>query len=361
MTRPRTLFSSITGITGITRAFVAFCAIASLAASTRAGAQEKLFKGDSVVNITITTELTALLRQRDSLALNKHNGMLSYAGAGGKQVSFPITLRARGHFRRQARNCEFPPLWLNWKGKDAKESIFNGLAKVKITTNCRPGNSEYEQYILQEYALYKMYNELSKESFRVRLARITYKDSLGKEKPITSWAFFIEDISDVGQHLNMKPDTTQGALFDDVDAAALARVSVWEYFIGNTDWSLSALHNIVMLRDSATAKLDPVAYDFDWSGAVNTRYSAPDSRLKIRSVTDRLYRGPCLNAAQLKPTLDAFLAKKDVIDGWLSKIPSLSPDKSKSMLKWNADFWKIAANPKAAEKEFRYGCQKPGN
>ena len=199
-----------------------FAMFALLAWAPRAEAQEKLFKGDSVVNITITTELKALLRQRDSLAINKHPGVLSYAGEGGKTVTFPVTLRARGHFRRQARNCDFPPLWLNWKSSDAKASIFNGLAKVKITTNCRPGDSEYEQYILQEYALYKMYNEISKESFRVRLARITYKDTLSKDKPITSWAFFIEDISDVGQHLKLKPDTTKGALFDDVDPEALS-------------------------------------------------------------------------------------------------------------------------------------------
>ncbi len=339
-------------------------AVASMVAlftvSSSAQAQAKLFKGDSVVNISIATDLKALIRQRDSLALNTHPGTLTYTDSG-KTVSLPVTLKARGHFRRQARNCDFPPLWLNWKSAAAKNTIFTGLAKVKVTTNCRPGNNEYEQYILQEYALYKMYNEVSKESFRVRLARITYTDEKGKEKPITSWAFFIEDISDVAQHLKYTEFTQTGALFDDVDPVALARVSVWEYFVGNTDWSLSALHNVVLLQDSTSGKLTPVAYDFDWSGAVNTRYSAPDSRLKIRSVTDRLYRGPCLSAAELKPTLDAFLAKKAEIDAWLGKVPSLAPDKSKTMLKWNADFWKLAADPKAAEKEFKFGCQKPGN
>ena len=100
-----------------------FAMFALLAWAPRAEAQEKLFKGDSVVNITITTELKALLRQRDSLAINKHPGVLSYAGEGGKTVTFPVTLRARGHFRRQARNCDFPPLWLNWKSSDAKASL----------------------------------------------------------------------------------------------------------------------------------------------------------------------------------------------------------------------------------------------
>jgi hypothetical protein len=323
--------------------------------------QHKLFKGDSVLNITITTELKALIRQRDSLALNKHPGTMSWSDSG-KTWSLPVTLRARGHFRRQARNCDFPPISLNWKGSDAKKgNMFDGLAKVKITTNCRPGNAEYEQYILQEYALYKMYNEVAPESFRTRLVKITYKDTLGKEKPITSWAFFIEDISDVAQRLKLKEMTTQGALFDDVDPTALHTVSVFEYFIGNTDWSLSALHNVAVVQDTVSGKLTPVAFDFDWSGAVDTRYSVPDSRLGIRRTTQRLYRGPCLTADKLKPTLDLFLAKKDVIDGYLAKTPGLSPDKSKTMLKWNADFWRLAADPKAAEREFKSGCQTPGN
>ena len=104
----------------------------------QAHAQHKLFKGDSVVNVTISTDLRALLRQRDSLQLAKHMGVISYKDSAGGTVKFPVQLRARGHFRRQARNCDFPPLWVNWKSADVKKTMFSGLARANITTNCRP-------------------------------------------------------------------------------------------------------------------------------------------------------------------------------------------------------------------------------
>jgi len=261
----------------------------------------------------------------------------------------------------QERNGDFPHRWGNWKGADAKKTIFTGPARAKITTNCRPGNSEYEQYILQEYALYKMYEEVHDFAFRTRLARITYQDSANKMKPITSWAFFIEDLSDVAQHIKLTPFDQAGALFDDVDPDALAKVSLFQFFAGNTDWSISGLHNIALVRDSVSGKISTIAFDFDWSGAVDARYANPDSRLKIRRTTDRLFRGPCYTVEQLKPALESFVKKKDAIDGVLAKVPALSPDLQKRMLKWNAEFWKLAADPKAAQKEFSYGCQKAGN
>lgn len=336
------------------------CSSLMLAAPS-AHAQQKLFKDDSVVNITISTDLKALIRQRDSLQLAKHMGVMSYKDSAGGTVKLSVQLRARGHFRRQARNCDFPPLWVNWKSGDAKKTMFGGLERAKITTNCRPGNSEYEQYILQEYALYKMYEQVHAMAFHTRLARITYEDSANKMKPITSWAFFIEDQVDLAQRIKLKPFDQPGALFDDVDPAALGTVGLFQFFAGNTDWSISGLHNIALMRDTVSGKITTIAFDFDWSGAVDARYANPDSRLKIRRTTDRLFRGPCYTVDQLKPHLESFVKKREAIDGVLAKVPALSPDLQKRMLKWNAEFWKLAADPKAAQKEFSYGCQKDGN
>src|ERR1019366_6931929 len=84
----------------------------------RAHAQ-RLFRTDSTLTVTITTDLGLLLKQRDSLELVKHPAVFSY-DADGKPVSVRVRLRARGHFRRQAHNCDFPPLWLDVKSSDAK-------------------------------------------------------------------------------------------------------------------------------------------------------------------------------------------------------------------------------------------------
>jgi hypothetical protein len=329
-----------------------------LIVAPRAQAQ-RLFRTDSALTVTITTEIGPLIKQRDSLELVKHPAVFSY-GADGKQVNIPARLRARGHFRRQARNCDFPPLWLDIKSSDGKQTVLAGLNKLKITTNCRPKSPDYEQYILQEYAVYRMYALLTDNSYRTRLLHITYRDTLGKTAPITTWGFFVEDVQDVAIHLERKVLPAQGARFDDLDPDALSLLSMFEYFIGNTDWSISALHNIALLQDSA-ARIVPVAYDFDWTGAVDARYAFPDKSLKIHSVSDRLYRGNCMTPAQLKTVLDRFRAKRPAIEAVVTQMPQLSPERAKHMKGFFDDFWKRIDDPRGLQREITDDCQKNGN
>jgi hypothetical protein len=321
---------------------------------------QRLFRTDSVLTITITTELGPLLKQRDSLELVKHPAVLSYAGADGKAVSVPVKLRARGHFRRQARNCDFPPLWLDVKSSDAKQSVLSGMTKLKIATTCRPKSAEYEQYILQEYVVYRAYAALTDASFRTRLLRITYRDTAGKIAPITTSGFFLEDVGDLADHLQRKVLPAQGARFDDLEPGPLTLLSMFEYFIGNTDWSVSGLHNIALLQDS-TARTIPVAYDFDWTGAVDARYAFPDKTLKIRSVTDRLYRGNCPTPDQFKVTIERFRAKRAAIDAIFTQLPQLAPDRAKRMKGFFDDFWKRLDDPRGLQKEVTEDCLKSGN
>ena len=324
---------------------------------------QRMFRSDTALSITISTDLKSLIRERDSLKLKAHPGELSYVDSGGVTVKLPVTLKARGHYRRQARNCDFPPIWLNFKSSAVKKSLLSNLKKLKIATNCRPGNAEYEQYILQEYVVYRAMASLTDASLRTRLAHITYTDALGKEKPITTWAFFIEDVDDLAIRLHRKVFTANGALFGDVEAEPLRIVSMFEYFAGNLDWSVSAQHNISLLSDSA-AKIVPIAFDWDFTGAVNTRYAVPDSRLRVHSVTDRLYRGVCLKPDEFKTIIDLFRSKRATIDGLFAFVPQLQPGKVKSMKGFFDDFWKSTDTPKglqSLEKDFAEDCQKVGN
>jgi hypothetical protein len=333
--------------------------VATAAAVPRADAQ-RLFNTDSVLTATITTNLAPLLKQRDSLELVKHAAVFSYTGDDGKPVDISVRLRARGHFRRQALNCDFPPLWLEVKSAAAKKTQLAGLNKLKITTNCRPRSAEYEQYILQEYTIYRAYATLTDASFRTRLLRLTYRDSAGKVPPITTWAFFIEDVDDVAIHLQSKELATKGARFADLELKPLSLLSMFEYFIGNTDWSISGLHNLALLQDSI-GRVTPVAFDFDWTGAVDAQYAFPDKRLPIHSVSERLYRGNCMTTEELTAVLDRFLPKRATIDGIFAQLPQLAPNRANKMRRFYDDFWKRAGDPRAFQKEIANDCQKSGN
>jgi len=321
---------------------------------------QRLFRTDSALTVTITTTLGPLLRQRDSLELDKHPGILSYSGDDGKLVSIPVRLQARGHFRRQARNCDFPPLWLDVKSSDAKQTVLSGFNKLKITTTCRPKSADYEQYILQEYLVYRAYAALTDASFRTRLLHIIYRDTAGKVAPITTSGFIVENVENVAARLQRKVLPAKGARFEDLDPAPLSLLSLFEYFIGNTDWSISALHNIALMQDS-TANVLPVAFDFDWTGAVDARYAFPDKSLPIHNVTDRLYRGNCMTADRFKATADRFRSKHAAIDSLFTQPPQLAPDRAKRMKAFFDDFWKRLDDPRGIQKEIGQDCQKSGN
>lgn len=342
----------------------AYAVTAAAAAATVFGAQgiqaQRLFRSTEPVEVTFTTSLKRLVAERDSTKLNPYGTLMTYKDSAGKEASLPVTLRARGHFRRQARNCYFPPIRWDAKRADVQGTLFQGLTKMKVTTSCRPGTPDYEQYILAEYAAYRAYQVISPLHFRTRLARITYRDSAKATPDVTTWAFFIEDDAELAKENKLKVMETKGALFRDLDEKQLMITTLFEYMAGNTDVSISGLHNIVLLRDSTGMSVYPVAYDFDFSGLVNTRYATPDPRLGIRKVTERLFRGPCMPVAQWKPVFELFQSKRAAVDSIYGAVPGMSPGRAKDSRQYLDDFWKVIANDREAKAEISERCQKAG-
>lgn len=321
---------------------------------------QRLFRATDPVPVTFTTDLRALLRERDSTRVVPHPAVMTYRDVDGRTRSMPVTLRARGHFRRQARNCDFPPLRVEFRKRDAEGTLFQGNTQLKLTTACRPRSAEYQQYVLAEYALYRAYALVSPVHFRTRLVQATYRDSAGRADSVTSWAFFLEDDREVAKEHDVAVEGRTGARFDDLDPDQLAITALFEYLIGNTDWSIGGLHNIALLRDSAVT-IRPVAYDFDWSGAVNPRYAFPDAKLPIRKVTERLYRGPCLTEAAWQPYVARFQKARPAIDSLYGTIPGLDADRVASTRRYFDDFWRTLETPRLFRREIIATCLPQGN
>ena len=137
---------------------------------------------------------------------------------------------------------------------------------------------------------------------------------------------------------------------------------VWmlEYFVGNTDWSVWALHNIVLVMRPQSSLPLAVPYDFDWSGVINAPYARPDERLPIRSVRDRLYRGYCRTAEELTPVLRRFDEKKDAIYDLYRNQEGLDPKMRDDALKYYDEFYKTIDDPKAVKRTFIDDCRRLG-
>jgi hypothetical protein len=325
-----------------------------------AGAQA-LFRSETPVELTLVTNLRDLMRERDSTELRWFGAEMSYTDDKGAARVVATELRARGHFRRQARNCIFPPLFIR-AGKGARDgSILQGNPRLKIVTPCRPSAEDYQQYILLEYLMYRTYAVINDVHHRTRLANITYKDSTDRVKPITVTAFLLEIEEEVAKEHDLEFTETKGALFADVDSTTLDRIALFEYWIGNTDWSVAGLHNIELFR-KPDGDYVPVAYDFDWSGAVNARYSFPNPTLGIRTVRDRLHRGPCRTAEQWAPTIAYYRSKRAAVDSvWARDIPGLDPKRRADSKAYLDQLWPILDAPRTFGRTVVDICQKQGN
>ena len=340
-------------------ALVIACAVLPAAASPSTA--QALFRDEAPLTLTLTTNLRDLVRERDSTELRWFGAEMSYADAKGTMRRLPVELRARGHFRRQARNCAFPPLFLRADRAARDSSILQGNPRLKLVTPCRPTADDYQQYIYVEYLTYRTYAIINPVHHRTRLAQITYRDSTDRVKPITVMAFFLEIEEEVADEAKLKFSEQTGAVFDDMEAEALNRLSLFEYWVGNTDWSLSALHNISLFQKPDGAYV-PIAYDFDWSGAVNARYSFPSEKLGIRTVRERLHRGPCRTPADWAPIIAHFQSKRAAVDSlWSTPLAGLEPKRQADSKAFLDQLWPILSDPKRVERDLVKVCQKIGN
>jgi hypothetical protein len=196
--------------------------------------------------------------------------------------------------------------------------------------------------ILKEYLVYKIYNLITDKSFRVRLVNLTVEDDKNKKKPFSQFAFFIEDVGALAKrnhctelkNVRINTETTQ--------REQMTLVAIFEYMIGNTDWAVSVLHNIRLLKSKEDSTLRPfvVAYDFDYSGLVDAEYAIPDPLLNTTTVLERVYRGFPRTMEELDKTLQVFKDQKEKIYSLVKKFELLSSRNRDEMIGYLNDFYK---------------------
>jgi Fe-S-cluster formation regulator IscX/YfhJ len=296
------------------------------------------------------------MNERDSNKLAAFPARLSYAGPGGEVVETDAELQLRGHWRRQRKNCEFAPIKVDFPKGARAGTVFEEQGDLKLVTHCRR-NDEYEQYVLREKLVYDLYGILTPVTLRARPARVTYKETAGKQDSTAKYAFFIENEKKAAARLGAEVLEIKGARWPDVDPAQANLVSLFTYMIGATDWSLVALHNMVLFQNKETGTIWPMVYDFDWTGIVNTRYSFPDYRLPIKSVRERLYRGVCRTPEEWAPTLALFQEKKTALYAVYDALPDLDPRYARQAREYLDDFYKILDDPRRFKQEIIDTCR----
>ena len=309
------------------RGFVALVAICLLAIDAPAAAQQPkpLFAASDPIHIVIQAPLSPLIHNRQSTAVVS-GSLIEPSGQ-----PLPVTLSLRGITRRSSETCDFPPLRVTFAGHPPASSLFAGQSKLKLVTHCRNSPS-FQQYLLLEYAAYKMYNVLTPHSFRVRLANVDYRDENGR--PIISRVgYFMEELKDVAHRNGMKPTHAPQLIpMIDLSPPDAARYALFEHMIANHDWSMRAgpagkdcCHNAELMGPLAPGATVPVPYDFDFSGFVDAPYATPPDQLHIGSVHERVYRGYCVHNAQVLAAARQMREDRPQLIAAITGTPGLEP------------------------------------
>ncbi len=325
-----------------------------------------LFASQEILELTLEADFHAMRREdRKDEDSKERPAVMRWTNAGGSAEVQEIQIQTRGNFRLARRNCDFPPLRINVKKKPVEGTLFEGQDKLKLVGACKLGQDYWEQYVLAEYLVYRMFNLFTPLSFQVRLAKVTYIDSSGEDDTFTRYAFLIED-DDIMATRNegWKVDWEIGRQLPPTllerDHAIL--VDVFQYMIGNTDWSGVEMHNMELFQKPPST-YSTIPYDFDVSGIIDTRYARPDASLAIRSVRDRLFRGFCPEQINRQPedyeaVYEEFRLKKEgVYELWRNQ-EGLDEDRLKDTLKYLDDFYEILDDPRKIQARMLNQCRK---
>lgn len=294
-----------------------------------------LFNSDEIMNISLEFDITHYRRKKDESQYL--DATLIYHTGPNDSIVKSLKVRPRGISRLSI--CDFPPLMLNFKKQDSVRGEFSKIDKIKMVTHCSAGG---EDYLLREYLVYKMYNILTEYSFKVRLVRVNYINTYKKSKPIKEFAFLIEPVKSLGERTNSVEVETAHVTQKHIKREIMDRMAIFNYMIGNTDWSVPIRHNTLTMVQGQYGGLESgiiIPYDFDYSGLVNTNYAVPFEGLGLESVRERRYLGVCRTEEEFNEALKEFIEKKEALYRVINDFPHLNNKSKKEMISYLEGFY----------------------
>lgn len=304
--------------------------LAQTAAPDSLGNSFRLFEENGIIAISLRFNLSTYFREKPQKEYLKAN--ITFHLSKTDSINKDIRLKTRGIFRNQY--CMFAPIELNFNKADFGYSDLNSITKLKLVPQCGPGRDK-EDYVLREYLAYKLFNVLTDTSFRVRLLTINYIDSEKKKKSVKQYGFFIEPVYMLTARTHSARIKSTNLNQKSIVPKIIDRIAIFNYMIGNYDWSVPGQHNIQVIR---TLNFNPsglgiaIPHDFDWTGLVNAAYAVPAEIIGTENVRERLFLGVCRSKEVYRKELDLFLEKKDEFYKVINDFPYINQKAKKDMI-----------------------------
>jgi hypothetical protein len=313
-----------------------------------------LFEKTEVLNLSLRFDVTQYTRKKPKDEYL--DAILTYHINDKDSVNKNIRIKSRGEFRNA--HCTFPPIMINLKKTENRREDMKKIEKVKLVTHCQSGN---EDNILKEYLIYKLYNVITDVSFRTRLVRINYINTAKKNKTVTAFGFLIEPMNVLAERTNTIEVESITLGQKDMIPKILDRMAIFNYLIGNADWSIPNQHNCKILLQTSTenaSKGIPVPYDFDYTGMVDASYAIPSESSKIEDITDRIYTGTCRSKEEFKEALEEYAEHKTEFYRIINEFPSISEKAKKEMIKYLDGFYRGFDDKYSIIDDFMSTCKE---
>lgn len=301
----------------------------------------QIFESNKPLNWSLTFDIRKFRKEKFDneklpaiLTLHNRNGI----------IQKNIHLKARGVSRKEI--CYFPPIKLKLKDVFLYDPYLSQVKNQKLVTHCNMSKS-YTQTILREYLIYKLFNLITDKSFKVQLVDMNYIDSEDNVKPFKRFAFLIEDVDVLSNRNNSFVVKSQNLRMKHVNKSSMIQLSLFQYMIGNVDWSITAQHNVKLLRVNELGEDLPYAipYDFDYAGFVNATYAINVQNPEISSVKTRMFVGVCYTKKEYKEIAKRFSEKKNEITSLINNFELLEPKTKKRISNYISDFYELLEQP----------------
>jgi hypothetical protein len=258
----------------------------------------------------------------------------------------------RGKFRLKPINCNFPPLFIDFKKSEVKNTIFDNQNRLKLVTPCQD-----EEDVIEEYTIYKLYNRVTELSIRVRLVKIVYFDTGSNTLLFEKHSFFIEDDDHAAKRNNCFVKDKFMTPFD-VNRKSYTKLSVFEYIIGNRDWYVTSRQNIIIFQPNDTTMAPyAVPYDFDFSGFVNAEYTKPAGVPDDRLSNKRLYKGLCYTDEEFKEVFEFYRKLRPEFESIINNQKLISKRSRKYLESYISFFYSVIRSKSMIKQEFLDKCE----
>lgn len=305
------------------------------------------FETDEVIELTIKADFTSIREDRDRSTNEYHPATIIMFDDEDK-LQVPVKIKTRGNFRLKSENCDFPPLRFKFKTRNVINTLFEGQNKLKLVTHCRDTSETMQNTMLREYLVYKMYNAISERSLRVRLVKVKYVDAVYGDE-LVKYAFFVESVEQMAKRLGLEEVEMANLKQDQLVEENIIQLALFNYMIGNTDWSVPKLHNVALFRQDRHSPPVAVPYDFDMSEFVDACYM---NVYMGRELLEKRYKGKKVPIESLESALVHYKDKKAELVNTILNFEYLDLTTRQECLKIVESFYHVLARKNAYRKAF---------